>query len=353
MLTEYSIADLDQMDDAALCRVPWKSLTAFNGRLLQLHGEGALGNENSAKLPLLPILCINQISLIDETSIEASFTFPEQAEDWPYVADESLEMLFQDQLDQLVGFWGARKTEGIGRALSSAASKLHQPIRFSPGKTLHYSLQKRKWVSNKDSEGGTAVFNGRITDDAGNLMLETRNIIVGILRAADVHALRSQHGGMTELTPVTTTEGKLQIPIYDTAIENSELVDGSVAQSFATQQINPSLWPLHYHFRGDPVVPGNFGTHGMIALVRDVAREVFGFQQPVFKSLDKKSFAGMIFQDDKQIRFVLSDTHLNEDNAVVAATGSLFLENTDGSRIVEDPIYTYRNITVVEADSSD
>jgi len=349
MSTEYSIADLDSLNDAALAQVPWKTLTVFNGRLLQLHGEGALGNENSAKLPLLPILCIDQITLIDETAIEASFTFPDNASDWPYDPDEPLEMLFQDQLDQLVGFWGARKTLGIGRALSSGACKLNLPIKYVPGKTLKFSLQKRKWVKNKDSEGGTAVFNGKITDDAGTPILETRMIIVGILRAADVHALRSQHGGMSDLPATDQVLHKLQIPIYDATVKNSELIDGAVETSSATQQINPSLWPLHYHFRGDPVVPGNFGTHGMIALVKDVAKDVFGLKNPVFKSLDKKTFSGMIFQDDKQIRFELTGTHLNDNNEVVASEGRLFLENRDGSRIVDDPIYTYRNIVVAES----
>jgi len=194
------------------------------------------------------------------------------------------------------------------------------------------------------------VFNGKITDDAGTTMLDTRMIIVGILRAADVHALRSQHGGMSDLTPTNQMQNKLHIPIYDDAVKNSELIEGRVETSSATQQINPSLWPLHYHFRGDPVVPGNFGTHGMIALVKDVAKDVFGLKNPIFKSLDKKTFSGMIFQDEKQIRFELTGTHINNDNEVVASEGRLFLENKDGSRIVDDAIYTYRNIVVVESE---
>jgi len=100
-----------------LVTLDWKNLNCFTGRLLELHAEGSLGNEESAKLPRKPILCIDNIDVLNEERIEASFKFPDDKSDWSFAEDEPLEMLFQDQLDQLVGFWGARKIYGIGRAL--------------------------------------------------------------------------------------------------------------------------------------------------------------------------------------------------------------------------------------------
>jgi len=98
-----TIAKLNTLSDSELLALPWKELQCLNGRLLELHAEGSLGNEDAAKLPRKPILCIDKIDLLNEEQIEASFRFPENERDWPFSTDESLEMLFQDQLDQLVG----------------------------------------------------------------------------------------------------------------------------------------------------------------------------------------------------------------------------------------------------------
>lgn len=346
---DYSIEELDALEDSELVKLDWKNMTRLNGRLLELHAEGALGNEYLAKLPRRPILCIDQIERIDDEGIEASFTFAASAEQWPFDADESLEMLFQDQLDQLVGFWGCRKADGIGRALSSGVSKLHQSLDFQPGKQVRYVLEKRKWMENKVSGGGgTAVFNGRILDADGAVMLETKNVIVGILRAEDIQALRQQHGGVqgVEADPVAEEASGLLIPVYD---KNTVVVvrDGEVLESVeATQKIDPLLWPLRYHFRGDPVVPGNFGTHGMIALLKEVAQQEFKLvNKPVFTSLVTKKFSGMIFEDPKQIRFELKNIAL-DGKRVVAKEANLYLENNQGERMIEEPIYTFKNLTV-------
>ncbi len=347
----YSLDDLDVLDDEALARIDWKNNTCLNRRLLVLHAEGALGNEELAKLPLEPILCIDQIGRIDEEAIEASFSFPDTPEQWPYDPEESLEMLFQDQLDQLVGFWGARKANGIGRALSSGVSKQHQSLDFQPGKSFHFRMQRRKWVENQETGTATAVFNGRIDDDQDQLVLETKNVIVGILPPADILALRQRYGGTGGVSSDSAEVMKdLRIPIYDTSTVKVE-TDGSgdqgkISRISATQQIQPDLWPLRFHFRGDPVVPGNFGTHGMIALLKQVAREHFGIGTPLFQSLSNKKFSGMIFEDPKQITFELLDVEKQENGSVVANAANLYLETQSGERMIETPIYTYKKISV-------
>ncbi len=350
MLPNYSIEELDSLEDQALKQLEWKKLTQFNARLLGLHGEGALGNENLAKLPLRPILCVDRIERIDEAAIEASFAFPENEADWSFHPTESLEMLIQDQLDQLVGFWGARKAEGIGRALSSGTCKLHKPLFYEPGKKITYRLKKRKWIKNKNGEGGTAVFNGLVLDENESVILETKNVIVGILRPQDVNDLRKKYGGVlgisTKLNP--NEAHNLRIPIYDSEIASEDCISETIQSVSATQQIDPSLWPLGFHFKGDPVVPGNFGTHGMISLLKKIARESFALMNPVFKCLDKKSFYGMIFEDPKQIRFELKNIKRKPDNHIVAAQANLYLEKTNGEPMIEDPIYTFKNLTVIE-----
>lgn len=348
-MKDDSIEKLDALDDEQLTQLDWKNLARLNGRLLELHGEGALGNENSAKLPLRPILCIDQIERIDEEAIEASFTFPDDAKDWPYDPAESLEMLFQDQLDQLVGFWASRKTEGIGRALSSGACKLHQSLDFEPGKTIIFSLDKRKWMENK-AGGGTAVFNGRILDKARKTLLESVNIIVGIVSPEDVRTLREQLGGTqgVDYSKRANIAPNLRIPIYDLATIKTEHTSEIVKVVTATQTVNQNLWPLLYHFQGDPVVPGNFGTHGMIALLKKTARDIFQLENPVFRSLDTKKFSGMIFEDPKQIRFDLKNITRTSQGDIAAEEANLYLEKEDGKRMIDSPIYTFKNITVTD-----
>ena len=350
---QYSIENLDAMDDSALCQLDWKNLTCLNGRLLELHAEGRLGNDMLAKLPRRPILCIDHIDRIDDDVIEASFTFPSSTSEWAFAQSESLEMLFQDQLDQLVGFWGCRKADGIGRALSSGACKLQQTLDFEAGKKLFYRLEKRKWMENKVSgSGGTAVFNGRILDEHGEVVLDTKNVIVGILNPADIKALREQHGGKLGVQPPATNgyvAGELSIPVYDMATLKVTRADEGLASVSATQQINPDLWPLKYHFKGDPVVPGNFGTHGIIALLKEVASSHFGLEGAVFTSLQTKKFSGMIFEDPKQIRFELLDVNRKEDNSVVAGDANLYLEDSNGKLMIEEPIYTFKKIVVSTA----
>ena len=351
MTTQYNVEALDAFDDQQLKELDWKNMTQLNGRLLDLHAEGELGNDKLAKLPLRPILCVDHIDLIDDTVIEGTFTFPENEKDWAFDSDESLEMLFQDQLDQLVGFWGARKVNGIGRALSSGTCKLHQSLDFEAGKTVKYRLQKRKWMQNKDSEGGTAVFNGAILDANDELILETKNVIVGILRPQDIDDLRQRYGGTKGVDNVGVIDAAwspLRIPIYDQSTKTTENNAESEMSVSATQKINPDLWPLRFHFRGDPVVPGNFGTHGMIALLKETAREAFGVKDPVFKSMSKKTFSGMIFEDPKQIRFELNDVTQDAEGQVIAKQANLYLEDESGKRMIEDPIYTFKNMTVGE-----
>ncbi len=336
------------MNDSALKALAWRDLNQFNTRLLELHSEGELGNMYLAKLPLKPILCVDNIELIDDTTIEASFTFPANEEDWAINPTESLEMLFHDQLDQLVGFWSSRKADGIGRALSSGVCHLHTPLHFVPGRHIKYKLTKRKWIKNVDSAGGTAVFNGEILDDQDRTILNSKNIIVGIVSPEDVQNLRQLHGGKLGVDSQTSSPipTKLTIPIYDSEINITKAADCGSLSATATQQINPDLWPFHYHFIGDPVVPGNFGTHGMISLLKQLAREQFDYPDPKFLSLDKKNFSGMIFEDPKQIRFELAGIEKEENGNVVAARGNLYLEHTDGTRMINDPIYTYKNLRV-------
>jgi len=346
----HTLTTLDVLDDSQLANLDWKQLNCFNSRLLELHAEGKLGNKHFAKLPCKPILCIDQIDVLNDDRIEASFKFPDFESDWPYASDESLEMLFQDQLDQLVGFWAARKISGVGRALSSGACTLHRSLDYQPGMQIHFVLEKRKWMENTSSGGGTAVFNARIVDDQNELFFETRNVIVGILNPDDINALRKQFGGLQGVNEKISNDrmSDLKIPIYDSDLGSSTPQNDNVFKREATQAINPNLWPLRYHFRGDPVVPGNFGTHGMIALLKSSARDDFGLTNPIFKSLSKKSFAGMIFEDPKQIRFELAGISQNVSGEVVAEEAALYLEDVQGSKLVETPIYTFKNLTVTE-----
>jgi len=351
--TEIDLDFLESLDRDQLCELDWKALSCFTGELLELHAEGALGNEEFAKLPRRPILCIDQIEVLDDERMEASFRFPDDASQWSFNTSESLEMLFQDQLDQLVGFWAARKANGIGRALSSGACHLHKSLDYQPGKRLRYSMQKRKWIEGK-SGGGTAVFNGKIIDDNDEIILETRNVIVGILNPEDIRDLRNKFGGTQGVDDSGAHEkvSDLTIPLYDNDLGNADVQDSIVSSRQATQSITPDLWPLVYHFRADPVVPGNFGTHGMIALLKATARDQFGISDPVFKSMTKKSFSGMIFEDAKQIRFELINISKNASNEVVASEGNLYLESTKGEKLIDEPIYTFKNLIVAERETS-
>ncbi len=346
---DHDLGSLSNLSRDELCQIDWRSLQCFTGELLDLHAEGALGNENFAKLPRRPILCIDQIDVLNEERIEASFRFPDDMANWSFAAGESLEMLFQDQLDQLVGFWGARKTDGIGRALSSGVCTLHQSLDYEAGKQLRYVMEKRKWMEG-ESGGGTAVFNGKIIDDKEQVVLETRNVIVGILSPAVIRDLRKQYGGTSGVDDSRSHDkvSGLTIPVYDTDLGATGVEGSTVSVREATQKITPELWPLQYHFRGDPVVPGNFGTHGMIALLKATAREQFGLTDPVFRSMKKKSFSGMIFEDTKQIRFELVDISKNESDEVIAKEGNLYLEDTQGQRLIENPIYTFKDLLVAE-----
>ncbi len=347
--SDHDLGSLLNLSRDELCHLDWRSLQCFTGELLDLHAEGALGNENFAKLPRRPILCIDQIDVLNEERIEASFQFPEDASDWSFAASESLEMLFQDQLDQLVGFWGARKTDGIGRALSSGVCNLHHSLDYEAGKRLRYVMEKRKWMEG-ESGGGTAVFNGKIIDDKDQVLLETRNVIVGILSPAVIRDLRKKFGGTGGVDDSRAQDkvSSLTIPIYDTDLGVTGVEDSKIATRQATQKITPDLWPLRYHFRADPVVPGNFGTHGMIALLKATARERFGLTDPVFRSMKKKSFSGMIFEDPKQIRFELLDISKTGSDEVVAKEANLYLEDTQGQRLIENPIYTFKDLLVAE-----
>ncbi len=347
---DYNLDFLGKLNREQLCELDWKTLPCFTRELLELHAEGALGNEKYAKLPRTPILCIDQIDLLDEERIEASFRFPDNVSDWSFDINESLEMLFQDQMDQLVGFWCARKVNGIGRALSSGSCSLHQSLDFEPGKRLRYSMQKRKWMEGK-AGGGTAVFNGKISDDSGAVLLETRNVIVGILNPDEILALREKFGGTQGVDDSSAHEkvSNLIIPIYDSDLGSTDTQGDVVSSREAIQKITPDLWPFIYHFRADPVVPGNFGTHGIIALLKAVAREQYGIKNPVFKSMSKKSFSGMIFEDSKQIRFKLTDISKTDSNDVVAKEGCIYLESITGQKLIEDPIYTFKNLSVTES----
>jgi len=348
-MQEYSIEALNRLDDEALKALDWKSLTCLNGRLLELHAEGQLGNEIFAKLPRKPILCIDQIERIDDDGIEASFTFPDDIADWAYDADESLEMLFQDQLDQLVGFWGSRKADGIGRALSSGVCQLHQSLDFVAGRTFKFAMTQKKWIVNKATGTGTAIFDGAMLDFKGNPVLETKKVIVGILLPEEIQALRGKYGGElgVESGADASTLSGLTIPVYDDGTKQVEEAEDGLTIN-ATQAISPELWPLRFHFKADPVVPGNFGTHGMIALLKEIATEKFGLKQPKFKSMATKKFSGMIFEDPKQIRFELAGVTQTETGEVVAAQANLYLEDLNGNLMIEAPIYTFKKLTVAE-----
>jgi len=129
-------------------------------------------------------------------------------------------------------------------------------------------------------------------------------VIVGILNPEDIGELREKFGGMQGVDDSRASEpvSNLTIPVYDTDYGTTDMQGSVVSSREAVQKITPDLWPFRYHFRADPVVPGNFGTHGLIALLKAVARDQFGLKDPVCKSMSKKSFSGMIFEDTKQIR---------------------------------------------------
>jgi len=216
---------------------------------------------------------------------------------------------------------------------------------------IRFVLEKRKWLESSSSGGGTAVFNARIVNDQNQLFLETRNVIVGILNPDDINVLRTQFGGLQGVNE-NTSNGvmrNLRIPIYDADLGSSATESDSVFNREATQVINPNLWPLRCHFRGDPVVPGNFGTHGMVALLKASARDNFKLTKPIFKSLSKKSFSGMIFEDHKQIRFELTGIFQNDLGDVVAGEAALYLEDVQGHKLVNTPIYTFKKLTVTES----
>ena len=234
----------------------------------------------------------------------------------------------------------------MGRALSSGKCQQLQSLNFSSGKKICFSLQRRKWVENQETGTATAVFNGQILDEQGNPMLETKNVIVGILPAAEIETLRERFGGVQGVSQVTAKPQSLKIPLYEPETINIEKKGDTVSRVSATQQIHPELWPFQYHFKGDPVVPGNFGTHGMITLLKLVAEKEFGLKNPFFSSIESKRFSGMIFEDPKQIRFELLDVIKDSDNSVIAQVANLYLENTDGELMIENPIYTYKNIRV-------
>jgi len=178
--------------------------------------------------------------------------------------------------------------------------------------------------------------------------LETKNVIVGILKLEDIKALRKQFGGLGGVDSAkATTLADLRVPIYDNDLGSTKVEDGLNRE--ATQHINPDLWPMHYHFKGDPVVPGNFGTHGMISLLKASAKDDFGLKNPIFKSMTKKSFSGMIFEDEKQIRFVLEGISQSDSGDVIAKQAALYLEDTNGNKLIDTPIYTFKNLTVVDS----
>jgi len=195
---------------------------------------------------------------------------------------------------------------------------------------------------------GTAVFNAQILNTRDEVLLDTRNVIVGILNPGDIRALRKQFGGQQGVgeNRSNVMQSDLRIPLFDNDM-GSVNTRGVISRE-ATQVINPELWPLQFHFRGDPVVPGNFGTHGMIALLKASAKSDFGLKNPIFKSMTKKSFSGMIFEDEKQIRFTLDDISLNDSGDVVAANAALYLEDIEGQRLIDTPIYTFKNLTVTD-----
>jgi len=348
MPADYSIKEQDSLDDAQLKTLDWRNLKQLNARMLELHANGELGNDESAKLPRPPILCIDGIQKIDDDLIEASFTFPASTADWPYDQNESLEMLFQDQLDQLVGFWGCRKVTGIGRALSSGTCTLNESINFEPGKSIFFRLKKRKWIEKADKGSGTAVFNGEILNHAQEILLQAKSIIVGIVSPADIRDLREQFGGTggIDASDNTRSAEKLRIPVYDSDTIQIEENAGVITRVTATQKIDQHLWPLQYHFKGDPVVPGNFGTHGMISLLKLIGREKFGCKNPEFVSLASKKFSGQIFEDEKQVRFELVNISRTDDEQIIAEQANLYLEDCNSQPLIENPIYAVTNLTI-------
>lgn len=59
----------------------------------------------------------------------------------------------------------------------------------------------------------------------------------------------------------------------------------------------------------------------------------------------------MIFENPKQIRFKLVNISKNDSGEVIAKEGSLYLEDSNGEKLIDDPIYTFKNLLVVERDS--
>ena len=221
---------------------------------------------------------------------------------------------------------------------------------FEAGKKMTFAMTQKKWVVNKTTGTGTAIFDGAMLDADGNMILETKKVIVGILLPEEIHALRAKYGGELGVkagADASTLSG-LTVPVNDDGTMVVEETEKGFTVN-ATQAISPALWPLAYHFKGDPVVPGNFGTHGMITLLKQVATEQFGMANPTFKYMFAKKFSGMIFEDPKQIRFELTGVTKTEEGTVVAALASLYLETSDGELMIEAPIYTFKKLTVAEA----
>ena len=84
----------------------------------------------------------------------------------------------------------------------------------------------------------------------------------------------------------------------------------------------------------------------MIALLKHTASEAFGLSNPVFQSLATKKFAGMIFEDPKQIRFELLEVSRPEPNLVKASEANLYLETQSGELMIDSPIYVFKDLTV-------
>jgi len=48
--SDQDLHSLAKLSREELCQLDWKALTCFTGELLDLHAEGALGNENFGAL---------------------------------------------------------------------------------------------------------------------------------------------------------------------------------------------------------------------------------------------------------------------------------------------------------------
>ena len=335
---------LNEMSDDELKTLDWKTLPFYNSRLLELHAAGELGNESDAKLPKKPILCIDQISEINEQKIVAEFTVPP---DWPFDLEMDPTMLLQDQLDQLVGFWLSRKMSGIGRALSSGRSELLRPIKLEPGKKIKFELTKKKSMQQGASVVG--IFNAEISDESGTF-LKTDKITVGLIDKSVIDEARKSQAGITQIPESELPEEGLNIPIWGQ--ETYVYIGESDSKSaYAQQKITNNLWPFAFHFEGDPVFPGNFGTHGIIELLKRVATREFGIANPVFDSLTSKKFSNQIFakQNPHLIRFKLEDIRQESDGTICARGASLCLLDEEE---VETPIYEFKDLCVKSGTSA-